>query len=328
MAKKKRELSKSALNAIGALDKRFGESVIMKMGSSNTNTSTIPTGREDLNSALGGGFGKGKIIEVFGESGTGKTGICLDAAAACQKSGGIVAFIDFENALNTEYCEQTGVNIDDLYISQPSYSEQGFMAIRTLINTGEVDLIIVDSVASMIPRAELEGETGQANMGVAARTMGQGLRQIVGPASENGCTVIFINQLRKSLSQYGNPNVTPGGKALPFAATQRLEVKNKGRISVGEEVVGFKQNIKVIKNKVAPPFKEVDYEMFYGKGVDLLGGFIDALVFEEIVEKLAGGVYKYQGVKLARGLKVLRETLEDNPELMEELQTKLDGKRV
>ena len=324
MAKKKD--SKAITNALAALDKRFGEPVVMKMGAANTSIKTFSSGRADLDVALGGGYGVGKIIEIFAESGCGKTGLALEAIKSVLDSGGNAAIIDAENALNTEYCEQIGIDVNDLWISQPSFGEQAFQAIRTLINSGEIDLIVVDSVATLIPKAELEGETGQAMMGVMARMMGQGIRQITGAAEENKCTVIFINQIRKSLAAYGNPNTTPGGKALPFAASQRLEVKSKGRITIGEEVVGFKQNIKVVKNKVGTPFKFIDNEIFYGVGVDKLGGLIDALAFEEILEK-KGGWYSYNDSNIAHGLKKLRELLEVEPELLTELKKELDDKR-
>lgn len=324
MAKKK--LSKSALNALEALDKRFGEPVVMKMGEANTGIKTFSSGRADLDVALGGGYAIGKIIEIFAESGCGKTGLALEAIKSILDNGGTAAIIDAENALNTEYCEQIGIDVNDLWISQPSYGEQAFQAIRTLINTGEIDLIVVDSVATLIPKAELEGETGEAKMGLMARMMGQGIRQITGAAEENECTVIFINQIRKSLASYGNPNTTPGGKALPFAASQRLEVKNKGRITIGDEVVGFKQHIKVIKNKVGTPFKFIDNEIKYGVGVDKLGGLIDALIFEEILVR-KGAWYAYQETNIAQGMKKLRLMLEDNPELLDELKEKLESAR-
>lgn len=319
-------MSKTIDNALAALEKRFGEPVVMKMNKSNAGIKTFSTGRSDLDLALGGGWAVGKIIEIFAESGCGKTGLALEAIKSVQDSGGIAAIIDAENALNTDYCQQIGIDINKLYISQPSYGEQAFQAIRTLVNTGQVDLIVVDSVATLIPKAELEGETGESKMGLQARMMGQGIRQITGSTTENECTVIFINQIRKSLVAHGNPNTTPGGKALPFAATQRVEIKNKGRITESEEVVGFKQHIKVIKNKVAPPFKFVDNEIRYGKGVDKLSGFIEALIFEEILGK-KGAWISYDGTNIAQGMKKLRIMLEDNPELMEELKEKLDATR-
>lgn len=315
---------KNIKKALTALAKRFDEPVVMKMNATNSGIETIPSGRPDLDIALGGGYGLGKLIEIFGESMTGKTGLALEAIASVQKEGGVCAIIDAEHALNVGYCEQVGVNIGELYISQPSHGEQAIEAIRALVNTGEVDLIVVDSVAALTPKAILEGEAGEAKMAVLARLMSQGISMIKGVASEVGCTIIFINQLRSTMAMYGPSITTTGGKTLPFFATQRLEVKNKGRLKLGDDVIGFKQHINIIKNKVGPPFKTIDYEIVYGKGIDKLNGFIEALVFEEILTKKGGGYFSYGETKLGHGMKKLRETLEDNPELVEELEKKLE----
>lgn len=317
--------SKGIKSALAALQKRFGEPVVMKM-SDKGDAPTNSSGRDDLDIALGGGYGEGKIIEIYAESGSGKTGLALEAAKVIQDDGGKVAFIDMEHALNTEYCEQVGVNIDDLYIAQPAYGEMAFETIRALINSGEIDLIIVDSVASMVPKAELEGESGQAFIALQARMMSQGMKLITGPANTVGCTVIFINQLRKTIVMYGPTETTSGGKALKFYATQRLEIKNRGKIKEGDEVIGFKQEINIVKNKIAPPFKKVSYELIYGKGVDRDAGFVDALVFEGIIEK-AGAYYRYKGTNIAQGIKKLRLAFEDNPDLVDELRAALEEKR-
>lgn len=306
-------------NALKALEKRFGESVVMKMGDAPNDARTISSGRPELDAALGGGYGVGKIIEIFAESGCGKTGLCLEAAAEVQKSGGIVAVIDAEHALNTEYCEQIGINIDDLYISQPTYGEQAIEAIRALVETGQIDLIIVDSVAALTPRSTLEGESGQAQMAVQARMMSQAMKLITGPASDNDCTIIFINQLRATMAMYGPAQTTTGGKALKFFASQRLEIKNKGKLKVGEEVVGFKQQIDIVKNKIGSPFKKVNYEIVYGKGIDKVNGLIEGCVFEGILER-SGAWYKFEGKNIAQGMKKLLVLLEDNPEFLEELE--------
>lgn len=319
-------MSKAINNALAALEKRFGEPVVMKMSESNTGIETFSTGRPSLDSKLGGGYGIGKIIEIYAESGCGKTGLALEAIKSMQDRDGVCAIIDAEHALNTEYCEQIGVDIDSLYISQPTYGEQAFETIRALINTGEVDLIVVDSVAAMVPRAELEGESGEAKVAVQARMMSQGMKLITGAANDNKTTVIFINQLRKTIAMYGPTETTTGGKALKFYATQRLEIKNRGMIKQGEEVIGFKQQIKVVKNKVAAPFQVYQEDIIYGKGVDNTQGFIDALVFEGIVTK-AGAWFKYDGQNLAKGMKALRQLMEDNPELVEELEFKLEESR-
>ena len=306
-------------NALKALDKRFGESVVKKMSDAPVNVKTISSGRPELDAALGGGFGVGKIIEIFAESGCGKTGLCLEVAAQVQKDGGIVAVIDAEHALNTEYCEAIGINVDDLYISQPTYGEQAIEAIRALVETGQVDLIIVDSVAALTPKSTLEGESGQAQMAVQARMMSQAMKLITGPAADNECTVIFINQLRATMAMYGPAQTTTGGKALKFFASQRLEIKNKGKIKVGEDVVGFKQLIDIVKNKIGSPFKKVSYDIIYGKGIDRINGLIEGCVYEGILER-AGAWYKFNGENIAQGMKKLRALMDDNEEFVEELE--------
>jgi recombination protein RecA len=315
-------LSKAILNCFATLDKRYGEKVAMLMGDAGIAVDTISSGRPDLDVALGGGYGSGKIIEIFAESGCGKTGLCLEAIADVQRQGGTAAFIDSEHALNLEYAEQIGVDTDNLIISQPSYGEQAIETVRAFIATQEIDLIVIDSVAAMIPKAELDGESGEAKMGLQARMMGQAMKMISGSASTVGCTLIFTNQLRDTMSMYGPPQTTPGGKALKFYATQRLEIKNKGQLKEGEDVIGFKQQITVVKNKVAAPFKVILNEIVYGVGVDTLTGLMEALIFNEIIEK-KGAWFAYQGTNLANGIKKLRILLNENPELVEELQLKL-----
>jgi recombination protein RecA len=329
MAEKKTERVrnlKSISIAMAALEKRFGEPVVMKMTDANTGIDTFSSGRADLDIALGGGYAVGKIIEIFAESGCGKTGLALEAIAQIQKDGGVAAIIDAEHALNTEYCEQIGIKVEDLYISQPSYGEQVFETIRALINTAEVDLIVIDSVSALVPRAELEGESGEAKIALQARMMSQGMKLIAGPASQVGCTIIFINQLRKTIAMYGPSETTSGGKALKFYASQRIEVKNKGQVKEGDEVIGFKQQIMTVKNKVVPPFKKIENEIIYGKGVDNLSGLIEALVFEEILVK-AGAWFAYEGTNIAQGAKKLRVVLDDNPELLDRLKLQLKSKR-
>jgi recombination protein RecA len=323
--RKKKKENRAINSAIAALDKRFGESVVRKMSEVNK-AKTFSTGRADLDLVLGGGYGVGKVIEIYAESGCGKTGLALEAAESIQSSGGVVAMIDAEHALNTEYCEQIGVSIDDMYISQPSYGEQAFEAIRALINTGEVDLIIVDSVSALVPKAELEGESGEAKIALQARLMSQGMKLISGPASANDCTVIFINQLRSTIAMYGPSLTTTGGKALKFYASQRLEVKNKGIIKEGEDVIGFKQHIKVVKNKIGIPFKTLDNDIIYGQGVDKITGLVEALVFEEILTK-TGSWFSYNDVKIANGIKKLRIFFNENPDVLEELEMTLKHKR-
>ena len=315
-------MSKGINSALAALEKRFGEPVVMKMNDANTGIDTFSSGRPSLDSKLGGGYGLGKIIEIYAESGCGKTGLALEAIKSMQDRGGTCAIIDAEHALNTEYCEDIGVDVDALYIAQPTYGEQGFEAIRALVGTGEIDLIVVDSVAAMIPKAELEGESGEAKIALQARMMSQGMKLITGPASDAKCTIIFINQIRKTIAMYGPTETTTGGKALKFYATQRLEIKNRGQVKEGDDVIGFKQQIKIVKNKVAAPFKVYAEDIIYGKGVDNTKGFIEALVFEGILEKKASW-YKYNGSNIANGAKALRLLFDDEPSLREELESAL-----
>ena len=252
--------------------------------------------------------------------------MALEAIASVQGIGGTCAIIDSEHALNTEYCEQIGVSVDDLYVSQPTYGEQAIETIRALIDTGEIDLIVVDSVAAMIPRAELEGESGEVKMGLQARMMSQGMKLISGPASDAGCTVLFINQLRSTIAMYGPSLTTTGGKALKFYASQRLEIKSKGQIKEGDDIIGFKQHIKVVKNKIAPPFKIVENEIVYGVGVDKFTGMVELLVFEGIITK-KGAFYYYGDTKLAQGIKKLRVAFDDNPDMVEKFQELLEKKK-
>jgi len=319
-------MSKAIKNALAALEKRFGEPVVMKMSDANTNIDVFSSGRESLDAKLGGGYGIGKIVEIYAESGCGKTGLALEAIKSMQDRGGVCAIIDAEHALNTEYCEEIGVDVDSLYISQPTYGEQAFEAIRALVGTGEIDLIVIDSVAAMIPKAELEGESGEAKIALQARMMSQGMKLITGPASDAKCTIMFINQLRKTIAMYGPTETTAGGKALKFYATQRLEIKNRGMIKEGDDVIGFKQQIKMVKNKVAAPFQVIQEDIIYGKGIDKTQGFVEALVFEEILEK-SGSWFKYNGTNIAQGLKKLRLLFDENPDLVLELSELLEAAR-
>lgn len=320
-------MSKGIRGAMAALEKRFGEKVVMKMSDAKVEVETFSSGRGDLDVALGGGYGVGKIIELYAESGCGKTGLALEAIASVQKSGGVCAIIDSEHALNTEYCTDIGVVIDDLYISQPSYGEQAIETIRALIETGEVALIVVDSVAAMIPRAEMEGESGEVKMGLQARMMSQGMKLMSGPASDSGTTIIFINQLRSTISMYGPAQTTTGGKALKFYASQRLEIKNKGQLKEGDDVIGFKQYIKVVKNKISPPFKVVENDIVYGVGVDKFSGMVELLVFEGIITK-KGAFYSFEDTRLAQGIKKLRIAFDENPDMVEKLEDLLAKKQA
>ena len=318
MAKK----NKALMTAMANLEKRFGSGSVIKMGDGNKNVETITTGRADLDDILGGGFAKGKIIEIYGEEATGKTGIALEAIREVQNSGGVAAIVDAEHALNTEYCEKVGVDVDALYLAQPKSGEEGVEVTRTLIETGEVDLIIVDSIASMTPKRLLDGEAGEANMGIHAKLMGQFMKMIVSPAEEYSCTIILINQQRDSMAQYAPVKTTVGGHAIKFAASQRLEVKKKGQIKEGDEVIGYKQYVRCVKNKVSSPFKWIENNIIYEKGVDALTGIIEAAIKNEILVR-KGAWYAYEDTNIAQGMKKLRIMLEDNSELVEEIQNKL-----
>lgn len=307
-----------------ALDKRYKEPVVRKMNEFDTSIKTFSSGRPDLDAILGGGWAVGKIVEIYGWESTGKTGLALDAIKSIQDKGGIAALIDAEHALNTEYCDEIGVDVDQLYLSQPSFGEQAIQTIRALIATGEIDLIVVDSVAAMIPLAELEGESGEIKMALHARMMSQGMKLIHAAASDNNCTVIFLNQLRKTMAMHGPDETTTGGKALRFYSSQRVEVKRKKQIKEGDDVIGFKQQIKCVKNKVAPPFQFIENDIVYGKGIDKISSLVDACVAKGVFEK-KGAYFYYDGTTLAQGVKKLRTVLEDNPELVEELIQALEN---
>lgn len=322
MAKKS---SKAIQSAIDGLEKRFKEPLVLKMSeSSKANITTFSSGRLDLDKALGGGYAVGKIIEILAEEATGKTGLALEAIREVQKAGGNAAVVDAEHALNIDYAKSIGVNVDDLYISQPSYGEQAFEVIRALINSADIDLIVVDSVSSMIPKAELDGESGEAKIGLHARMMSQGMKMIVGTANTVGCTVIFINQLRDKIGGYVTFKVTSGGHALKFYAFQRLEIKKRGWIKEGEEVIGFKQEVKVIKNKAAAPFKVIENDIIYGKGVDKITSLIETATELGILER-KGAWYSYEDTNIAQGIAKLRGVLEDNPDIVDAIVIKIQN---
>lgn len=321
-------MDKSIKDAISKLDKRFGEQkIVRKMSDSSVTAKTFSSGRPPLDSKLGGGYGEGKIIEIYGESATGKSGLALEAIVEAQKiKGREVAYIDTEQALNLEYAEQVGVDVDKMLLSQPDSLEQSIEIIKALTETGKFSLIVVDSVDAMVPQAELDGESGESKMGLKPRLMNQGCRMIKGMLSKNKTTVIFINQLRDTMAMYGPSQTTTGGKGLKFYASQRLEVKNKGRLKEGDEVIGFKQQVQVTKNKIGTPYGISTFDIVYGIGVDEVKGLIDTLIFEGIVEKRAAGMFYYKGTKLCRGIANLRVMLEDNPEMLEQMRTELENK--
>lgn len=311
---------KAVDQAIAGLEKRFNEPLVMKMNEDpDLNIERISSGRPDLDNILGGGYPVGKIIEIYSEEACGKSGLALELVREVQKSGGITAYIDSEHALNTEYAESIGVNIDDLYISQPSWGEQAFEVTRALINTGEINLIVIDSVSALTPKAELDGESGEAKIALQARMMSQGMKMIVGTASAAGCTVLFINQLRDKINAYHPSKVTSGGNSLKFYASIRLELKRKGWIKEGEDIIGFKQLIKLVKSKVSTPFKSIENDIIYGKGVDSITSLVETAVELDVIKK-KGSWFEYKGDNLSQGMAKLRVLLEDNPELVEDIE--------
>lgn len=321
------EKESAALRSIlQKINKKYGTNTVLKMDSASVDVETIPSGRAELDEALGGGWAKGKIIEIYSDYGCGKTGLALDTVAAVQRVGGRVAIVDSEHALNTEYCKLTGVKVEDIYFSQPDYGEQGCEIVRALVSSGEFDLIVLDSIAALTPRAIIEGETGQAHMASHARMIGQFMAQIKGPLNEMECTLICINQIRGTLAMYGSPTTTPGGKALKFYSSQRVEIKRKGDIKAGDEKIGFKQLITITKNKISPPFKTVLSDIIFNKGVDTLGDLIDSCVYEGIIEK-TGAFYKFHPEQpKVRGMKSLRNKLEENLEFVDYLKNEINGR--
>lgn len=317
---------------IQRLEKQYGKGTIMRLDSEvNIEVDTISTGSLGLDMALGiGGLPKGRIIELYGQASAGKTTIALHAIAECQKNGGIAAFVDAEHALDPIYAKHLGVDTDNLYISQPDNGEQALEVANHLIQSGGVDIIVIDSVAALVPRAEIEGEMGEAKVGLHARLMSQAMRKITGAVARNNCCCIFINQMREKIGiQFGNPNVTTGGKALKFYSSMRLEVSRTAKpiTDKSSNAIGNTVKVKVAKNKLAPPFRVAIFDMLYGQGISKMGELIDIGVERDIIHK-GGSWYSYGDVKLGQGKDSARLFLEDNPELAEEVENKileLDG---
>ncbi|ATU05740.1 recombinase RecA [Candidatus Gracilibacteria bacterium HOT-871] len=318
---------KDALNAALALiEKNYGKGSIMKLGddSFRQKVETSSSGSLGLDIALGGGYAKGRIVEIYGPESSGKTTLTLHAIAEVQKAGGVAAFIDAEHALDPEYAKKIGVNIDELLISQPDYGEQAMEITEKLVNSGAVDLIIVDSVAALTPKAEIEGNMGDSHMGLQARLMSQALRKITGSINKTNCTVIFINQLRMKIGVvFGSPETTTGGNALKFYASQRLDIRRKGKIETGtkddKEILGNETEVKVIKNKIAPPFREAKFDIMYNEGISKIGEIIDIGVNLDIIKK-SGAFYSYGDKKLGQGRENVKKFLTENPEIANEIE--------
>ena len=312
--------------ALAQIEKQFGKGAIMKLGdsSANLNISAIPTGCIDLDIALGvGGIPRGRIVEIFGPESSGKTTIALHVVAQAQKMGGTAAFIDAEHALDPVYAESLGVNVDDLYVSQPDTGEQALEITESLVRSGAIDVVVVDSVAALVPKAEIEGDMGDSHVGLQARLMSQALRKLTGALNKSNCVVIFINQLREKVGvMFGNPETTPGGKALKFYASVRLDVRRIETLKVGGEAVGSRTKVKVVKNKVAPPFRTAEFDMLYGEGISREGSVIDQAVARKIMTK-SGAWFNYGEMRIAQGRDNARQFLKDNPELCDEIENKI-----
>tara|TARA_B100000378_G_scaffold249701_1_gene223246 strand:- start:171 stop:1184 length:1014 start_codon:yes stop_codon:yes gene_type:complete len=308
------------------LDKTYGKGTVMKMSDQAVqDVDAIPSGSLGLDLALGvGGYPRGRVIEIYGPESSGKTTLTLHAIAEAQKAGGIAAFIDAEHAFDRFYAEKLGVDIENLIISQPDHGEQALEIADNLIRSGAIDIIVVDSVAALTPKSEIEGEMGDSKMGLHARLMSQALRKLTSSISKTNCTVIFINQLREKIGvMFGNPETTTGGNALKFYASVRLDIRRSTQIkNSNSDVMGNKTRVKVVKNKVAPPFKMAEFDIMYGEGVSKVGEIIDIGVDYEIVKK-SGSWFSYEDTKLGQGRDAVKTLLRDNPELMDELETKI-----
>ncbi|MFT7071342.1 recombinase RecA [Patiriisocius sp. Uisw_017] len=324
---KEKEAKLKALKlTLDKLDKTYGKGTVMKMGDAPVvEIDTIPTGSLGLDVALGvGGYPRGRVIEIYGPESSGKTTLTIHAIAEAQKKGGIAAFIDAEHAFDRYYAESLGVDIENLIISQPDNGEQALEITDNLIRSGAIDIIVIDSVAALTPKSEIEGEMGDSKMGLHARLMSQALRKLTGSISKTNCTVIFINQLREKIGvMFGNPETTTGGNALKFYASVRLDIRRSTQIKdTNSNVLGNKTRVKVVKNKVAPPFKKAEFDIMYGKGISKVGEIIDLGVDFEIIKK-AGSWFSYDETKLGQGRDAVKALLLDNPELMDELEVKI-----
>tara|TARA_B100001287_G_scaffold62496_2_gene50592 strand:+ start:14782 stop:15774 length:993 start_codon:yes stop_codon:yes gene_type:complete len=326
MANEKSDKLKALKLTLDKLDKTYGKGTVMKMGDApNENIESISSGSLGLDIALGvGGYPKGRVIEIYGPESSGKTTLTLHAIAECQKKGGIAAFIDAEHAFDRFYAQNLGVDIENLIISQPDHGEQALEIADNLIRSGAVDMVIIDSVAALTPKSEIEGEMGDSKMGLHARLMSQALRKLTSSISKTNCSVIFINQLREKIGiMFGNPETTTGGNALKFYASIRIDIRRSTQIKNSEGVVtGNKTRVKIVKNKVAPPFKLAEFDIMYGEGISKVGEIIDLASDADIINK-SGSWFSYDGSKLGQGRDSVKAILKDNPELMDTLESKI-----
>ncbi len=319
---------KALETALAQIDRQFGKGSVMRLGSEErAPVESIPTGAIALDVALGiGGLPRGRIVEVYGPESSGKTTIALHAIASAQAKGGVAAFVDAEHALDPEYAKKLGVNIDDLLVSQPDTGEQALEIADMLIRSGSVDVIVIDSVAALVPRAEIEGEMGDSHVGLQARLMSQALRKLTGALSNTGTTAIFINQLREKIGVFfGSPETTSGGKALKFYASVRLDIRRIETLKDGQDSVGNRVRVKVVKNKLAAPFRQAEFDILFGEGISREGGLIDFGVEQDIVKK-SGAWYTYEGEQLGQGKENSRRHLKENPDLANEIEQKIKSK--
>ena len=322
------EKKKALANTLSAIEKQYGKGAIMKLGERTAmNVQTIPTGCLELDIALGvGGVPRGRIIEIYGPESSGKTTVALHMVAEAQKLGGTAAFIDAEHALDPVYAKALGVNIDDLYVSQPDTGEQALEICEALVRSGAVDIIIIDSVAALVPKAEIDGDMGDSHVGLQARLMSQALRKLAGLISKTNCICLFINQLREKVGvMFGNPETTTGGKALKFYATIRLDIRRSEQLKAGNEIVGNRTKIKVVKNKVAPPFKTCEFDILYGKGISHEGSVLDLAVENDFVQK-SGAWFNYGDVRIGQGRENARQYLIDHKDVCDELEAMIREK--
>ena len=320
------EKIKALESALQQIEKQYGKGSVMKLGDTgaNMNVEVIPSGSLSLDAALGlGGFPKGRIVEIYGPESSGKTTVALHAVAEVQKRGGIAGFIDAEHALDPVYAANIGVDINNLYISQPDNGEQALEITETMVRSGAVDIVIVDSVAALVPKAEIEGDMGDSHVGLQARLMSQALRKLTAVISKSNCIVIFINQLREKVGvMFGNPETTTGGRALKFYASVRLDVRRIEALKAGGEVIGNRTRVKVVKNKVAPPFREAEFDIMFGQGISKEGDILDLAVEENIIQK-SGAWFAYNDEKIGQGRENAKVFLKEHPEVMDEVEQKV-----
>ena len=319
------ERKKALEAALGQIEKQFGKGSVMKLGEYTTmNVEAIPTGALSLDVALGiGGIPRGRIVEVFGPESSGKTTLTLHMMAEAQKMGGEAAFIDAEHALDPVYAKHLGVDIDNLIVSQPDTGEQALEIAEALVRSGALDIIVVDSVAALVPKAEIDGDMGDSHIGLQARLMSQALRKLAGAINKSKCVIVFINQLREKVGvMFGNPETTPGGRALKFYSSVRLDIRKIENLKQDGEVIGNRARVKIVKNKVAPPFREAEFDIIYGKGISKEGNLVDLAVSLDIIEK-SGSWFSYNGSKIGQGRENVKKYLMENPEIMTEVENKI-----